>query len=81
MLNELNMCCNELLLDSMDCEIMKESFVVYISSFYFFYIYVVFICVFFVLVFFVLLVFIVSYYYCSICKRVEEDEDILCGDD
>lgn len=79
--NKLNMRCNESSPDSTDCEIMKESPAAYTSSFHFPHTYVVFICVSLASALLVSSAFIVSYYYCSIRKRVEEDEDIPRGDD
>ena len=60
---------------------MKESPAAYTSSFHFPHTYVVFICVSLASALLVSSAFIMSYYYCSIRKRVEEDEDIPRGDD
>lgn len=79
--NKLNMRCNESSPENTDCEIMKESPAAYTSSFHFPHTYVVFICVSLASALLVSSAFIMSYYYCNIRKRVEEDEDIPRGDD
>ena len=79
--NKLNMRCNESSPGNTDCEIMKESPAAYTSSFHFPHTYVVFICVSLASALLVSSAFIVSYYYCSIRKRVEDDEDVPRGDD
>ncbi|XP_078372681.1 hyaluronidase-1-like isoform X1 [Oculina patagonica] len=71
--NKLNLHCNESSPETTNCEIIKESNTAYTTGFHFPHTYVVFICVSLGSALLVSSAFIVSYYYCSIRKRVEED--------
>lgn len=74
------MLCNESSPEYTNCEIMKESPSAYNSGFHFPHTYVVFICASLGSALLVSTTFIMSYYYCSIRKKVEDDEDIPRGD-
>lgn len=73
------MLCNESSPEYTNCEIMKESPSAYTSGFHFPHTYVVFICASLGSALLVSTTFIMSYYYCSIRKKVEDD-DIPRGD-
>lgn len=72
--------CNESSPEYTNCEIMKESPSAYNSGFHFPHTYVVFICASLGSALLVSTTFIMSYYYCNIRKKVEDDEDIPRGD-